>query len=357
MFQRFSANPVIRVADVKPSRPDFKVDAVLNPAVAQVGDETMLLARVAERPSYSDPAHPTVAFVADGRLQTLRLERSELEQQGWDFSDSRTVSGPGRGGRTVVKYLTSISHLRRARSTDGLAFTIDDQPFLAPGDELETWGCEDARITQIGDMYVITYSGVSPMGILTKMATTRDFVELERRGVMLAPENRNVAIFPRMIGGLYYAFNRPVPQMFGYPAIWLADSPDLTHWGNQRFIMGTSDTGWESGRVGAAFAPVWTEDGWVFIYHAADASNRYCLGAMLLDAERPWIIKAKLPRPVLEPEAPYETEGFFANVVFSCGGLVIGDRLRIYYGAADEQIAVAEGSVQELLAALREWER
>ncbi len=357
MFQRFEGNPVIRVADVKPSRPDFTVDAVLNPAVATFEGETILLARVAERPIESDRERPAVVYVADGKIQSQRLDRAELEGQGWDFSDSRAISGPGRGGRMTVKYLTSISHLRLARSSDGVTFSIADEPFLSSGDELETWGCEDPRITQFDDTYVITYSGVSPMGILTKMATTSDFRTFDRKGVMLAPENRNVAIFPRKIGGKYYAFNRPVPQMFGYPAIWLAASPDLAHWGDQRFIMGTSDYGWESGRVGAAFAPFWTDDGWVFVYHAADSTNRYCLGAMLLDAEQPWVIKAKLPRPILEPQAPYETEGFFANVVFSCGGVVDGDRLRIYYGAADEQIAVADGSVDELLAALRQEER
>jgi hypothetical protein len=40
--------------------------------------------------------------------------------------------------------------------------------------------------------------------------------------------------------------------------------------------------------------------------------------------------------------AQYEREGFFGNVVFTCGALLKGDTLKIYYGAADENMALAE---------------
>jgi len=53
----------------------------------------------------------------------------------------------------------------------------------------------------------------------------------------------------------------------------------------------------------------------------------------------------------LSPEAPYEAKGFFGGVVFSCGAVVEDDGLvRLYYGCADESMALAETTVDELLA-------
>ncbi|MEI8080676.1 MAG: glycoside hydrolase family 130 protein [Actinomycetes bacterium] len=350
--QKNASNPIIRVSDVQPSARELQVDCVFNPAATKYRDQVVLLVRVAESPKGSEPSRPSVVYMAGDELVVETLDRPALEAQGWDFSDSRSVRAPGPKGYLVAKYLTSISHLRLARSADGVHFKVDDAPFISPTGEYESWGCEDPRITLVGDRYMINYSSVSPRGICTTLVSTTDFESIDRHGVMFAPENRNVGIFGEQVHGKYYAVNRPAPQMFGEPAIWLAESPDLVHWGNQRFLMGTSASGWESGRVGAAFPPVRTAEGWLFVYHAADPDNRYCLGAMLLDLDQPWVIKAKLAEPILQPTEPYETDGFFSNVVFSCGAVVDGDTLHIYYGVADTEIALADLSVSQLVDAL-----
>jgi predicted GH43/DUF377 family glycosyl hydrolase len=41
-------------------------------------------------------------------------------------------------------------------------------------------------------------------------------------------------------------------------------------------------------------------------------------------------------------------------VVFSCGNVVIGDELFVYYGAADSVVGVAKMSLEKLLASLRQ---
>jgi hypothetical protein len=55
----------------------------------------------------------------------------------------------------------------------------------------------------------------------------------------------------------------------------------------------------------------------------------------------------------------YEREGDVANVAFPCGyTLDDGDTLNLYYGAADTSIALATGSVRQLLRlARRAWHR
>jgi beta-1,2-mannobiose phosphorylase / 1,2-beta-oligomannan phosphorylase len=117
-------------------------------------------------------------------------------------------------------------------------------------------------------------------------------------------------------------------------------------------LLGLSEDGWDNGRIGGGAVPFKTDKGWLEIYHAADKNDRYCLGAVLLDLHNPAKILAKTEEPILEPEEDYEKNGFFGNVVFTCGLVVEGDTVRIYYGAADESIAGAELSLQEIMSKL-----
>jgi len=217
---------------------------------------------------------------------------------------------------------------------------------------LEAYGIEDPRITEIGDTYYVTYKSVSQNGICTSLATTKDFIHFERRGVVFCPENLDVCIFPEKIGGRYAALHRPVPRFLGDPSIWLAYSHDLIHWGDHRFVIGTRPGRWDSGRVGGGTVPIRTEKGWLEIYHAATPENVYCLGALLLDLEEPYKVIARSDDPIIIPEAPYETDGLMPNVVFTCGALQDDDQLTIYYGAADTVIAAAEVSIKEIIDSL-----
>ena len=93
-----------------------------------------------------------------------------------------------------------------------------------------------------------------------------------------------------------------------------------------------------------------TDRGWIEIYHAADKSGRYCLGALLLDKDDPTHILARTSRPLLEPETDYELNGFFGNVVFTCGAVCEDGVISIYYGAADEAMALATITLKDLFA-------
>lgn len=108
---------------------------------------------------------------------------------------------------------------------------------------------------------------------------------------------------------------------------------------------------WDSARVGAGAAPIRTERGWLAIYHGADQSHRYCLGAFLLDFDNPAIVLGRTIDPIMVPAEPYELSGFFGLVVFTNGHVVDGDKLTIYYGAADEFVCGAVFSIAEVLDA------
>ena len=347
-------NPIIQPKDIKPTRGDFEVIGVFNAGVARLANEVILLLRVAERPI---SAHPDAVFVPiyDVTKGDVILKDFSKDDPQNDFSDPRLITTP------TETYLTSLSHIRVARSKDGVNFEIEDTPAITPANDYETFGVEDPRISLIGDTYYITYVGVSPCGITTCLISTRDFNSFTRpapsrggarHGVIFCPDNKDVVIFPEKIDGKYYALHRPVSPLFKKQEIWLAESPDLKFWGNHRFLCGPRAGLWDEIKVGASAVPFKTNVGWLEVYHGADRNNRYCLGAMLLDARQPWVVLARTKEPILQPQTGYECDGFFGNVVFTCGLLCEDDKLKIYYGVADTAICYAEISLQEALESL-----
>ncbi len=171
--------------------------------------------------------------------------------------------------------------------------------------------------------------------------------------MILPPANKDCAIFEEKINGKYYALHRPSSPQLGGNYIWVAESPDLIHWGNHKCIATSRKGYWDSARVGAGAAPIKTKEGWLEIYHGANEKHRYCLGALLLDLTDPSKVIARSEQPLVEPTASYELTGFFGNVVFTNGHLVEGDRIRMYYGASDEVICGADLSINEILNTLK----
>lgn len=345
---RYRENPLITPKDVKPSIDTYEVLCAFNAGVAEYRGEIVLLMRVAERPVSDNPNKvlvPVVDFsTGNAVFRTLEFSRT---QEGISLEDPRAVIFPEK------TYLTSISHFRVARSRDGRQFTVDDKPALVADQPYEAYGIEDPRITRIGDTYYVVYKGVAPTGITQCLASTKDFVTWEKHGIILAPENMDAALFPEKIGGRYALLHRPVSEMFGAKSMWIAYSDDLKAWGGHRFIAGIDKNTWAGERIGAGAVPFLTDQGWLEIFHGASDEGHYCLGAMLLDKDNPERVIARSIEPIFEPESEYERHGFIPNVVFTCGALVNGDTITVYYGVCDEAMAAAEMSVKEILSCLR----
>jgi len=345
-IHRYPENPLITPADVPPSRGDFEVVCAFNAGAAKYGDEIILLMRVAERAIGDDKVARVPILNCDGGSPEIEIREFDRSDASINFGDSRVICTPGR------VYLTTLSHLRIARSTDGRRFTVDPKPAIFPDRPSEAFGVEDPRITEIEGMYYVAYKSVSPSGICIGLAVTKDFQKFEKRGIIFCPENMDVCIFPEKVNGRYAALHRPVSGFSGSPNMWIAYSTDLINWGDHHLLLEVRRDGWDAERVGGGLVPIRTDRGWLEIYHAPDFVGRYCLGAVLLDPNEPHKVLARGGSPIFAPEAPYETDGFVPNVVFSCGGLVGGDKVSIYYGAADTVIAGADMSLCEILDSL-----
>lgn len=337
---------------VKPSRPDLEVVGVFNPGVTRHNGDVVLLLRVAEAPR-EKRAGSVAAPIYNAETEELEFKWWSLDTPGLDISDPRSI---GIGGHV---FLTSISHLRVARSKDGIHFDVEKTPAISPATSYESFGCEDARITFIDDTWWINYSAVSSRGISTALTSTKDFKAFERHGIIFPPDNRDATIFPERIVGNYFALHRPMPDGVGHAAMWSASSSDLIAWGNHKFIADSRSGTWDDLKIGGGAVPFRVKsgnyDGWLEVYHGVTtAPPTYSLGALLLDPNDPSVVLARSREPILRPETDYEREGFYAAVVFTCGVLYEEDRVRIYYGAADGVVAVADLSLEEILDGLSE---
>lgn len=341
---RFAQNPILRPQDLRPSVAGMEVSCLLNPGVFRYEGKTWLLVRVAERPAQQPGKTSFPILKPDGSLEVLEFDSSDPRL---DLSDPRVISFEGKD------YLTTLSHLRLLASEDGVTFAEPEgtRPLMGTG-ELETYGIEDCRVTELDGKFCLTYTQVSSHGVGVGLRITRDWKNFDHEGMILPPHNKDCALFEERIGGKYYALHRPSSPELGGNYIWLAESPDLVHWGRHRCLAHSREGSWDSARVGAGAAPIRTAEGWLEIYHGANQENRYCLGALLLDLNEPWRVLARSETPIMEPQAVYEREGFFGQVIFTNGHIVDGDKLTLYYGAADSVICAATLSIGQILASL-----
>ncbi len=384
LAQRVGDRPLLTAADVRPSQPDFEVQSVLNPAAARVGNEVILLMRVAERPRTDvDPPADARTLDFSGLLpKMVALPRGYTSADvvpiamrdpdaegfryipiylprdlpGLDLSDPRGISFTHSTLGRSQTFLTQVSHLRCARSADGIHFTVDDDPAIAPATELEEFGCEDPRATFLDGAWHITYVSVSRVGITASLAVTQDFRTFERLGAMLPPDQKDLALFPERKHGRHMALTRPMPSSFGHVlGIWIAHADERMPWGRHRPLVLPRDGMWDERHTGAGTVPFECEKGWLEIYHGVNAEMRYALGAVLLDRKDPCTVLARSPEPILLPERPYEHAGLLSDVVFTCGHVPLDDagrRIRVYYGAADSVIAAADFDVAQILDSL-----
>lgn len=254
-----------------------------------------------------------------------------------------------------------ISHLCVARSANGVDdWQIDPEPTLAPDPENypeELWGIEDPRITYVPEMnkYAVVYTAFTRDGPGVALALTEDFRHFERYGLIMPPEDKDAALLPHRIGGHWALIHRPVSAPRAH--MWISYSSDLRHWGSHKLMLeARRGAWWDANKIGLSPPPIETDHGWLVIYHGVRMTCAGCiyrLGLALFDLETPERLIKRGDDWFFGPEERYEQRGDVGNVVFPCGYTIAADRdtVHLYYGAADTSIALATGSVSQML----EW--
>jgi predicted GH43/DUF377 family glycosyl hydrolase len=251
------------------------------------------------------------------------------------------------------------SHLCAARSANGVdGWVIDGTPTMQ-SDPVnypeELWGIADPRITHVPELgrYAIAYTAFGRSGPGVALALTEDFRTFDRCGLIMQPADKDAAVLPRRIDGSFALIHRPVAE--GGAHIWISYSPDLRNWGAHRIVLRARLGGWwDANKIGLSPPLIETSEGWLMLYHGVRTTAAGCIyrvGVALLDLEHPEHCIRRGDSWVFGPEQPYELNGDVGRVVFPCGFTIgpDGDALNLYYGAADSSIALARGSIKEIL--------
>lgn len=263
----------------------------------------------------------------------------------------------------------NISVFGYAASRDGIHIDErEEKPIYTPRAPFEknsrageSSGCEDPRITLLGDKIYMCYTafdGTNPPRVaLTSIALSkflRKQWEWAEPVIISAPDfdNKDACIFPEKVKDKYLIFHRMGEDI----DIAFVDSLDFdgSTWLEERRWMNPRKGYWDSKKVGIAGPPVKISRWWAMLYHGvSEEDGFYRIGAVLLDQKDPTHILGRTNHPIFEPEAYYEKKGEVPNVVFPCGNVILGKKLFIYYGGADRVVGVASIETAKFLAALR----
>ncbi len=270
-----------------------------------------------------------------------------------------------------------------------------DSPLLFPQFDYESKGMEDPRIVKIDDLYYLSYTAYDGINALGALAVSKDLQQFEKQG-LIVPQidyeafsrlagskeiinekylrynehrhsseeagkkmllwDKNVIFFPRRINGQLVFLHRVRPDI---QIVAVNDLSELTpvFWQHyflhlEQYIVLSAQYEHEVSYIGGGCPPIETAAGWLIIYHGVHDTIKgyvYSACAALLDLDNPTREIARLPNPLFKPEEEWELTGYVNNVCFPTGTALFGDTLYIYYGAADEQIAVASVSLSALI--------
>ncbi|MBW7926671.1 MAG: glycoside hydrolase family 130 protein [Fimbriimonadaceae bacterium] len=245
--------------------------------------------------------------------------------------------------------------LHAGKSDDGIAWSIAPDPiqWVRDDQEVEPPGyAYDPRVCHLDGKYWVTWCN-GFHGPTIGLGYTEDFETFHMVENALLPYNRNGVLFPRKVNGRYLLLSRPSDT--GHTAfgdIYLSQSEDLIYWGRHRYVMGPREP-WESTKIGAGPVPIETTEGWLLFHHGVLTSCNgyvYSFGAVLLDLEKPWIVRTRCRPYLINPRELYELAGDVPNVTFPCAALADAatGRITIYYGCADTVTGLAFCEIGEL---------
>lgn len=265
----------------------------------------------------------------------------------------------------------SVSRIAHALSKDKNCTLIDDHALLIhPDQEWDQFGCEDPRVTKIGDKYYIFYTAISQYpfaaeGIRSAVAITKDFKTIEDKKLVTPFNSKAMALFPGKVDDKWTAIltadsDRPpakmaIAQFDTLEQIWSQDYWDKWYSEIKSHRINLNRTGSDHTEVGAA--PVKTDEGWLLIYshiqNYFSDDKIFGIEAVLLDHKNPRKIIARTDFPFMVPEASYEIYGQINNIVFPSGAHLDNDDLTIFYGAADTSVCTATLSLSALIKNMR----
>lgn len=311
---------------------------------------------------------------------------SPKSEHAWEAFNTFNPAAVDAGGKVHLLYRAQgydyISVIGYAASVDGYHISERHaEPVYEPSEQFEYTGvskprhisrryvsgggyggCEDPRLTLIGERLYMTYvafDGFNPPRVALTSILLDDFLHhrfLWERPVLISPPgavDKNAVIFPEKVNGKYVIMHRIYPDILIDFVDTLAF--DGTWWLKGEHHIKPRRDKWDSKKIGAGAPPIKTAAGWLLIYQSVGYQDpsKYKIGAMLLDLADPTKVLHRSDAPILEPDEQYENEGFKSGVTYPCGAVVKDGTLFVYYGGADSYVCVATTNLKEFLTELQ----
>ncbi|MXV17971.1 glycoside hydrolase family 130 protein [Hufsiella ginkgonis] len=273
----------------------------------------------------------------------------------FDYTTLRKIIIDSRAPEDMMRNMELEKVLWLSDSYYEIIFSMDtdiSDRVIFPISEFERKGIEDARFVQFTDddgtkSYFATYTAYDGSLIMPKLLQTSDFYDFKIRPLYGAgAQNKNLALFPRKINGMYAMISR-IDGWNNY----IMYSKNINVWENPIKLQEPKFT-WEFVQIGNCGSPIETKDGWLMITHGVGPMRRYVLGISLLKLDDPSVEIGRLTEPILIPN-PDEREGYVPNVVYSCGSIINNGKLIIPYGLSDYSTSFASVDLESLLERLK----
>jgi predicted GH43/DUF377 family glycosyl hydrolase len=219
---------------------------------------------------------------------------------------------------------------------------------IFPVTEVQRNGLEDLRLTRFNggcreQEWVGTYTAYSGRDIRSELLRTSDFEKFDLVPITgSAGRNKGMALFPKCQDGKYRMIGRHDGQN-----LYLMESDDITHWEDGVPLLSPRFP-WELIQIGNCGPPIEIDEGWLLLTHGVGAMRKYSIGAVLLDKTDPAKILGRTSQPILSA-ADEDREGYVPNVVYSCGGMRVGEDIFLPYGVADSSVAFAFVAIRDVL--------
>jgi predicted GH43/DUF377 family glycosyl hydrolase len=265
-----------------------------------------------------------------------------------------------KDGKFVMLYRAQdkngTSRLGYADSVDGIDFIRRPNPVMQPETDYEKdGGVEDPRLMKIKNIYYLTYTGYNKKDAQLCLATSKDLIHWERKGVIFPAYKgrwnvgwtKSGAILDKKVNGKYWMYfmadsTRDIHEM------GVAYSDDRIHWTEalDHPILAHRAENFDATVVEPGPPPIMTKYGILLVYNGADKNSIYATGWALFDKNDPTKVLARSEKPIFRVERDSEKIGQVPNVVFVESMVLDGNRWIFYYGSADKYIGAAAAKVQ-----------
>lgn len=305
-----------------------------------------------------DRSHPWEAAAAFNGCPVVSGDKTHLLY--------RAYSEPDRLKEPHIR----MSVIGRAISNDGGEHYGDKRVLVSNDAEFDKYGCEDPRVTKLGNKFYIFYTGLGsypfgPDNIRVCLAISKDLKTIEEKHLVTPFNAKAMALFPEKINGKFAALLTRHSDLPPSEICYAEFDKEEDIWSEEYWNKWRENADAHklhirrqpSDHLELGAQPVKTKKGWLVVYSHIQKYGggdvTFGIEAVLLDLKNPRNIIGRTKGAFMVAEEYYENAGLASHLIFPSGALIkkIKNKevLEVYYGAADTHCCKASISVDNLL--------